>query len=245
VWGWNIARAAAAEGVAELETRQMDVDPAEALALAIRMEGRRGSYSLQEQLAIADAAARLGIGLSQTVSELVRGDGGLEEVTRRITTLPEEVAAEVVAGRIDLRVAERVAGLPGAIFGIVGLGRFSHSHRRQFLEMLEEIARRDAMSPDAVLAMARGVLERETGRPDVAVAALRTIRYPTLTSMEESVRELTADATRAGLTVTPPEHFEGDSYSVRFGFRSCDELAERLDAASTLKGCCEELFRLL
>lgn len=242
IWGSSVVQVAMTCGRDDLPVHLVQLDKVEALMLAIRMEGRGGSYTLREQMGIAVAAKEAGVPLDGELSRLVRGDRALADVVHRISGLPVYLAHHVIEGAIDLKIAERLEALPSTVFSSdeAALQRLSHSRRRQSLEMLAEISRRDGLSHTQVTDLATEAL----AAADPA-DFLRRLRLPTLVGMETEFRAIVERFAGSGVTVSAPPYFEGDSYGVEFRFRSCEELAKRVSAVERLKDSCDELLGIL
>ena len=243
VWGWRVVRTALAHGLSSLEVRELELDWSGAVELAVRLEGRPGKLSFDEQIALVQVADRASVVLSDATSELARGDRGLVDIVSRILALPRHLADLVREGSVDLKVAERVTSVPAVILRRhdAEIRALSHSRRRQFLELVAEVVRRDDL--------AESEAERLSGEAFAGVDPvehLRRLRFPTLTNMEERFKIVADREFRGtGVDVVAPPYFEGDAFSVQFSFRSSAELETRLNAADRLRGCCEELLGLL
>ena len=274
VWGWPIVRRAAELGVAELETRTFSLSPADALILALQLEGRAGAYSWAEQAAVvryletsphgdgagvgaACATARaagteVGAADWPAFSRLVRGDGALVELIGRYRKLEPTLRALVNDEFIALKTAERITRVPGEFLSLHrrGLGSLSFSARRQFLELLAELMIQ-AQAPGGTgteTCAASNVCTRASAALDERdpVAALRRLRYPTLTHLEEQFCGIRRESLHGtGVDLTAPPYFEGESFSVSFTFRNCAELVERTQALERLEGSCDQLFEFL
>ena len=270
VWGWPIVRQAAELGVAELETRTFCLSAADALILALQLEGRTSTYSWAEQAAVVNyletsphgdsagesstiaraAGTETGAADWPVFSRLVRGDGALVELIGRYRKLEPALRALVNDEFIALKTAERIRRVPGEFLSLHrrGLGLLSFSARRQFLELLAELMIQapgrtgtEACATAKVCTRASAALDE----PD-PVAALRRQRYPTLTHLEEQFCGIRRESLHGtGVDLTAPPYFEGDSFSVSFTFRNCAELVERTRALERLKGSCDQLFGIL
>lgn len=272
VWGWPIVRRAAELGVAELETRTFCLNPANALILALQLEGRTSAYSWAEQEAVVSyletsphgdgagescgtaraAGTEAGAADWPIFSRLVRDDGALVELIGRYRKLEPALRALVNDEFIALKTAERITRVPGEFLSLHRrrLGSLSFSARRQFLELLAELMIQ-AQAPGRTgteACAASEVCARASAALDERdpVATLRRLRYPTLTHLEEQFCRLRRESLHGtGVDLTAPPYFEGDSFSVSFTFRNCAELVERTHALERLKDSCDQLFGIL
>ena len=256
VWGWPIVRVAMELGIQELATRTLDLGPLDALTLALQLEKRTGHYTWAEQESVVSyleasepGGADPGIRDWAAVSQLVRGDGALADLVFRYRKLNPALRAVVDDEFVSLKTAERIGRVPGEFLleHRGALGHLSFSARRQFLELFAELLARPA-NPGAgndatagISALAGAALSEND-----AVSALRRLRYPTLTDLEDQFGEIRRGIFHGtGVELTAPPYFEGESFTVAFTFRNCAELEERTRSLERLKGSCEELFGIL
>ncbi|MGM0675614.1 MAG: hypothetical protein ACQETQ_13050, partial [Spirochaetota bacterium] len=71
LWGWDILDVLAAHGIEEVETRDFDGGPREALILMLSLEGRAGQYSLEERRRIVELFDRTEVEIDEEVNVLV------------------------------------------------------------------------------------------------------------------------------------------------------------------------------
>lgn len=209
----------------------------------------------------------------RVISRLVRGDEALFELTGRYRVLERHLRPLVDSSLISLRTAERIRQVPPEFLRVnrARIAAMSFSTRRQFLELLAELVCQTGERPavpngpsngprtrftsgvtsglGARGGAAFGLLMRSAASalkdPD-PVSALRRLRFPALTALEDRFRQIRDDALGGtGVNLAAPEYFEGDSFSVSFRFSDCEELEQRIRELDRLKGCCEELFDFL
>ncbi len=268
IWGWPIARRAAELGVAELPSRAIHLNSADALSLALQLENRAGCYSWAEQEAMvgylenalqrdgardvkggADTPAGTEAGGVNwpAFSRLVRGDGALTELVGRYRRLGPDLCALVNDKFISLKTGERIARVPTDFLTChrSALDSLSFSARRQFLELLAELIIQASGTEVGAVSEASTRASAALDEHD-PVAALRRWRYPTLTQLDEQFRDIRRTALHGtGVDLGAPPYFEGDSFTVSFRFRDCAELEERTRALERLKGSCDQLFGIL
>jgi hypothetical protein len=236
-WGFALLAAARAAGKAGLECRLLgERTPAQMLALALRLEDRPGAYRWSEKLAMQRYARSRGLDIGE-LAELIEGrpDPRLGEKLGQFASLSPALAALVEDGGLDLRTAFGVRGLPEEAF--TATARLTFSERRSFLVLLRE-ARLDRQG---TLAAARQALAGS--RP---VEALRELASPTLAALRREWAALEASLLEgSGVTLKPPDFFEGDLFEARFSFRSRQGLARRLRALAALEARFDELDSFL
>jgi hypothetical protein len=239
VWGFPLLRAARAAGRTVLECRLLGArTPAELLALALRLEARPGAYLWSEKLAMHRYARARGLSVA-ALAGLIEGrpDPGLEEKVECFARLPAAPAALVEQGVLDLRTASGLRELPEEVFPLAAGARLSHSERRQFLGLLRDAG----LDAPACLAAARAALAGP--RP---LDALRGLAFPALASLRQQWEDLEESILGgSGVSLRPPEDFEGERFEVRFRFRSREGLARRLAALSRLETRYDELDSFL
>jgi hypothetical protein len=239
VWGFSLLAAARAAGKRGLECRLLgERPPADRLALALRLEARAGAYRWNEKLAMRDYARSHGFGLGR-LDGLIEGrpDARLEEKLECFAALPPALQALVEEGGLDLRAASGLRDLPAEVFPLASSRALTYSERRSFLGLL-----RDAhLEPRATLVAARTALAGP--KP---LEALRELAFPALGALRRDWAALKESILGgSGVSLEPPEFFEGDRFEVRFRFRSKEGLARRLAALARLEARFDELSSFL
>jgi hypothetical protein len=163
------------------------------------------------------------------------------QVVERYRALPAVLADAVDRNLIDLRTAEAIPGDLAISAGrlIPLLSALSYSNRRQALRMAVELLRGGAVLEELVQEISRL-------SPKEVIPVLRHRRYPVLTDLErrfDSVRRGALSGT--GVTLAPPNNFEGDRFQISFTFRNGTELRSRIDATRRLEDNMDELLDLL
>ncbi len=245
VWGWTLLRRLSELGIGEVATVSVSGDAAEMLVLALRTEGRAGGYSWSELASIGACMRRRGLERAdRELSELVIGrPGSVLREAGRYEALPEILRAALRDGLLDLKTAERGAGLPDAVLAafLEGAARLSFSQRRVMLGLLYEFCV-FGMRPAAEVV---GHIRTAFAEPDPP-AALRALRFPRLSELERRFRDLhDSILTGSGVELRPPPNFEGTAFQVRFAFETKAQLRKRLEALGKLEYRCDELFELL
>jgi hypothetical protein len=255
IWGHRLVRAARRLGVPRLPCRLVEMtEPVDLLALALRLEDRAGRYTWEEkERMLAWLARRAGDRPDSwlRLEPLIEGAGRARVFAgiRRYDRLSAPLQAMVRRGRLDLKSAARLDGLPADVFELLeraeaggpGSGpavRLSSSERRILLEELREAARRSGRDPADLL---RRALQAVDPREEI-----RRLRRPELAALEDrfaALRRRLLDGT--GIRLAAPAGFEGDGFQVSFSFESRQALRGRLAALGGLEERSDELFDLL
>jgi hypothetical protein len=230
---------ALAWGFALLECRLLgERPPADRLALALSLEARAGAYRWSEKLAMHRYARSHGFGLGG-LAGLVEGrpDPRLEQKLECFASLPAALAALVEEGGLDLRAASALRELPEEVFRLASAAALSFSERRSFLGLL-----RDArLGPRRSVQAARAALAGP--RP---LEALRQLAFPALAALRRNWAALEESILGgSGVSLQPPEFFEGERFEVRFRFHDKEGLARRLAALARLEARFGELSSFL
>ena len=238
-WGFPLLAAARAAGKTALECRLLgERTPAGLLALALRLEARPGAYRWSEKLAMHRYARARGFALGE-LAGLIEGrpDPRLEQRVEGFAALPPALGALVEQGSLDLRTASGLRDLPEQVYPLIGSAALSFSERRSFLCLL-----RDArLEGEAALAAARAALAGP--RP---LEALGGLAFPALADLRRSWAALEESILGgSGVSLKPPDFFEGERLEVRFSFRSKEGLARRLAALARLEARFDELDSFL
>jgi hypothetical protein len=246
VWGFGILREAERLGLHDLPCRELEEsDPAVLLELALRLENRPARYTWPEQAALYrflsvslppewwPAAVAL-ITSEQPPKWLAHVASYLE--------FPPALKRLVDENLLDVKAGAKVRNLPESFFAALSAekSRFSFSERRLLALSLNEVALRDRLDPAGTEALCRDILGR-----DDPLAALRLLRFPELTALLERFRQTTADLSRRGVTVSPPEGFEGDTFTFSFTASSRAVYARKTAALNDFEDDVDRLFELL
>ena len=237
-WGFPLLAAARAAGKPGLECRLLgERPPAASLALALRLEARPGAYRWSEKLAMHGYARSRGFDLG-LLARLIEGrpDPRLERRLDCFAALPPALRALVEEGGLDLRTACGLQGLPAEVFPMAAACALSYSERRSFLGLLRDAG----LDPQATLEAARAALAsprplEALGELASPVGALRR----EWAALEESILG------GSGVSLEPPEFFEGERFEVRFRFRNREGLARRLAALARLEARFDDLASFL
>lgn len=140
-----------------------------------------------------------------------------------------------------------------ALWELVQALQLGENHLRDFLDWCEEIALRDCGSVMALLARPelRRLLTAQLGRNDKLKAvkdALRKLRYPRLSQLEEELRIAVKALDLGGrVQVSFPPSLEGEDITVEIKARNAKELAEHVARIRQRleDGAIQRLFALL
>jgi hypothetical protein len=244
VWGFQVLKAAVREGADTLACVSIDGAPEGGLKLALTLENRADRYTWREK---ADILACIRyfpeMDPGEDLLSLVQTDGSFIPPTEIFLKLPEHVRKAVDSGLIDIKTGERIADLPGPAFTLLLpiLRTLSFSSRRQFLLMLTETAKRDRLGGAEIAAFADTLLTSPA-----PLEQLKHRRYPQLTRMEQRLEEYRGKYLRGtGIECVPPPNFEGEDFTLRFRWKSEEQLHRTIANLSRLKGTGHELFELL
>lgn len=134
------------------------------------------------------------------------------------------LAMAITLGRLEWNEAQQLIRL----FQILRLGL---NRQREVLTLVQEIAKRDSLSIEAVLAVNEiSALLNDAGEDrNRSIKAflhyLKKRRYPALNQREETFNQLIKRLKLGSKTqLHPPPYFEGTTYQLVFGFESVDDL---------------------
>jgi hypothetical protein len=158
-----------------------------------------------------------------------------------LSTLPKPIQKGILQGELSLEGA--VALFPFepleqvAFFELFKGLNLSQSKECELITLIDEIARREAISPIDVITSdpIRDIMaEKERNRPEKTRevrAFLKSRRFPALSEAED---RFFANLKRLNLgnstQLSPPPSFEGSTYTVRISFKSQKELKQQLEA---------------
>jgi hypothetical protein len=164
------------------------------------------------------------------------------EVLARYRRLPTDLQGALDAGTIDIRTAE---GIPRELLPRVpelldGVASLTFSERRQAVRIIVDLLRRGDRSVDDAITL----LEAHGGA--ALLPALRRIRYPEMTGLDDAIAAFRRRYTHGtGIVVSYPENYEGDAVTVSFRLRSSEEIANRIAALRRMEEGVDELLGLL
>ncbi|MFH1673132.1 MAG: ParB N-terminal domain-containing protein [Pseudomonadota bacterium] len=158
-----------------------------------------------------------------------------------LSTLPKPIQKGILKGELSLEGA--VALFPFepleqvAFFELFKGLNLSQSKERELITLVDEIARREAISPIDVITSdpIRDIMaEKERNRPEKTRevrAFLKSRRFPALLEAED---RFFANLKHVNLGnyihLSPPPFFEGATYTARLSFKSLEELKEQLES---------------
>jgi hypothetical protein len=240
IWGHRIVDAA--EGVVdELPAVAIGEPPVGLVALALTCEGRPGTYTRREHLAIAELCRALGVIESdrrERVDPLVDPRRAVLDELATIMSIGEPVRSWWLDSLVDTKTACVAADLPREWIvrneaPILGL---TASNRRSGLRWASQILRRDGEDSLAPIhgQTSAGLLDR-----------LRRCRYPRTVAIEDAAAEGADRLRGSGVRIVPPEGFDGDTFTARFSFRSQAEYARRLSVLDREKEHVDAWLRLV
>jgi hypothetical protein len=244
VWGFHVLKTAVREGADTLACVSIEGGPEGGLRLALILENRADRYTWEEKADILACIRNFPeIIPGEDLLSRVQTDGSFIPRTEIFIKLPRHIRKAVDSGLIDIKTGERVADVPGPAFTLLLpiLRALSFSSRRQFLLMLTETAKRDGLGGADIAALADTLLTSPT-----PFEQLKHRRYPQLTRMEQRLEEYRGNYLRGtGIECIPPLNFEGEDFTLRFRWKSEEQLRRTIGNLSRLQGTGHELFELL
>jgi hypothetical protein len=246
VWGFAVLRSAERAGKTDLPCREVsERDPADLLALALRLENRTGQYSWAEQARMGNFIRRfVAPEAIAALTTLITPEQSVRWLSRvdAYTECPAVLQRLVDENLLDIKTAARTRDLPAGFFEALAAqpARFSFSQRRFLALSLREVVRRDRLDAAGTETLWRDLLAK-----DDPMAALRAWRFPELTALLERFAEQTAPLARRGVTVIPPEGFEGDAFTFSFTAASPAVFAKKAAALKEFEDAVDRLFDLL
>lgn len=240
VWGHRIVDAA--EGVVDaLPAVAIGEPPAGLVALALTCEGRPGTYTRREHLAIVELCRTLGVSDSdrrERVDPLVDPRRPVLDEVTAIMSIGDPVRSWWLDSVVDTKTARVAADLPlgWIVPNETLLLELSASNRRLGVRWASQILRRDG--DDA--------LAQITGRtPEGLLDWLRRCRYPRTAAIEDAAAKGADRLRGSGVRIVAPEGFDGDTFTARFSFRSQAEYVRRLAVLDREKEHVDEWLRLV
>ncbi len=248
IWGWHVVRGC--EGAVDVPVHPRVLTPRESLLLALAMEARPGGFSWREMAAAALFCKRFEIDVDGEISTAVTGDSGFLPRIRRYLNLPASHREWVARGSVDLRTAERLAGVEGGVLEpVVSVAEaLSHSNRRSLLLMVRELLASGRLYAAELGRMAAETSEaaKSSGAPKKLLEEIRTMRFPGLCSMEKQLETFSRTHFRGShVRLAAPPHFEGHRFSVQLDFADATEYAEGLSALRKAQDHLEDILGLL
>ena len=129
--------------------------------------------------------------------------------------------------------------------------KLSVSYRREFTELLNDIARRDNTTPEEIIAREEIWELRQKDLPrnqriTRIKQQLRKWRYPRLTKAEVDFARAVAKLKLPNyIKITPPQNFEGDFVSIEVKVKSEEELGKAIKELDGIRSRISQLFALL
>ena len=157
-----------------------------------------------------------------------------------IVSLPRFLHDAALAGVIGAAMAQHLGEMAGddaeALCRVFTDYRLNLNRQREVLTCCVDISRRDDRSIREVVVDAAAAAEARSASPETAQRrrALREVlhreRYPRIADAEARFEELrnTLDAGE-GMQLTPPPHFEDQTYRMTIAFSSLHEFHERIE----------------
>ncbi len=153
---------------------------------------------------------------------------------RDLAAAPDELKWAVAEGRLPLKVARILLKCPEdtrqVLLEILERFRFTASEKREVVEGLRDLARRDGLSVEEVLSRH---FENLPGREEF-LKRLRALLRPHIFELEKTFfRYREALRSRGALLEIPPG-FEGETLRLSLPFRSREELLQKLQSLQRL-----------
>ena len=259
IWGFQILRSAESQGLRQVNCLVIPSCPrAGMLSLALKLENRPGSFSWlekqrmlaflgkSESLSTADGDPVVSPALIELLSELsplIEGhrDPQLAGKIISFASLPQGLKALVSEEQVDLKSAVRVQNLPEAVFAGLHASALTFSQRRQFLNELFEVGRKLRLSHAEIADLAK----RAFGDPQ-PIETVHQLRFPVVTELDKRFAALVEQPLKgSGVQLRPPPYYEGETFTVEFGFNSAKSLDRKLNALRSLEGHLDALLELL
>jgi ParB-like chromosome segregation protein Spo0J len=163
----------------------------------------------------------------------------------RLNNLEEMILDSLATGRLNERIAFALAkqeqGDRLAYFRLFEELPFSVSVQEELVETVEEIARKENLTPEEVLSSKELRALRQTSKRQARQRAqeirkhLQARRNPRLTARRERfAREASDLGLPSGVRLVPPPYFEGPKWILECSFERAEELASRLRRVAQL-----------
>ena len=243
VWGFHILDEAGRRGITNLYCEQVTGKAVDLLLLALKLENRINRYAWTEKEAFYRYIKRHSIeDRNSDIERIIADSGSFFAQIEIFLSLGAGLKNLVSAGKVDLKTAQRLKGMPDEICNRISQRNdMSFSDNRIFLTAVLETGLRDGVSDSELVQYAGRLLESKD-----PVRSAESGRFPVLTSMKENFELINKKYLKAsGIRLTPPKYFEGDFFDISFSFRNAKQLEAKLRILAELKDGCDELFSLL
>ncbi len=172
----------------------------------------------------------LNIPLNRKVFQKIKG----------LSKLPGLIQKGILQGELSLEGAVALFSFEpleqAAFFELFKGLNLSQNKERELITLIDEIARREAISPIEVIMSdpIREIMdERDRNRPEKTRKVrdyLKHRRFPAITEAEDRFfANLKSLNLGSSIQLTPPPYFEGSTYTVRLSFNSPEELKQQLE----------------
>ncbi|MDL1978257.1 MAG: ParB N-terminal domain-containing protein [Deltaproteobacteria bacterium] len=159
---------------------------------------------------------------------------------RGLARLDTRIQEEIVRGGLSLEGAVALFPFePSEQMGLFELMKelnLSQNKECELIELVDEIARRETVSPLQVIRSnpIRKIMEnRDQNRPEKTRKVrsyLKQKRFPSITEAEDRFcANLGTLKLGNSIRLSPPPSFEGSAYSVRFSFKTAEEFTQRME----------------
>lgn len=245
VWGFGYIRAAAqADSVPALAVAEIGaLTPAETVMTVLQQESRCDSYSFSEMDAVDQLLEQLGLSEDEKrqIDPLIQTKGSFRAHVAQYRGLSPMLKAAVNNGKLDVRTAVGLEGLPETVIRQAVAARIGFSKRRIILTRLNEIYRRDTLTAEHIQDVCSAALA-----DDDPSRYLLELRYPELTVRQRAADELNQRLCEGfRIQVNLPDNLEGDSVTVICRVGSAAEMEAQLGALSAVREHINEYLDLL
>jgi hypothetical protein len=247
IHGFHLLEKAKELGIDGLSVVELpSIEKQELLALCLSCEARAGNYTWPEVERMVDFLEDENT-LDKKLVTLIRGHDD-PHFNERIKTYRgfSPLLKQLVGNNIlDFKTAQSLGGLPDPVFSWFLCNRdnkkFTFSQVRIFLISLDEVARRDCLQEAEIIRICDECLSEKN-----PVEAIKKRRFPELSGLYKRLKDIAGETVKGtGIQLKEPPYFEGDSFEVRFSFRSRRQLIKRINVLEQLKERADELFELL
>jgi len=218
----------------------------EMLSLCLKYESNPGKYSWIEIEKMVSF-----LGKDESIDDkmicLISGheDSLFHKKIKDYRGFPASLKKLVGENLLDFKTARKVSHLPDEFFHIFNQYKkkikLTFSEGKIFLVAMNEIIRRDNVGVPEAVRICENLLSKKN-----PIDAVKNIRYPQLSGLYRKLKTIKDENIKgSGIQLCEPPFFEGNSFEIRFSFRTKKQFKKQVKVLENLTKKTDELFALL